>query len=257
MTALAQVSLRSWRVWQRNRDVFFSLWKSDAIPILAEPLVILLIMGVGIGKVVEEVEGQSYLDFVGPGVLAAYVMFAPAFENSWGSYVRMAVRRIYDAMIVTPLSIEDVITGEILWGTTRAVMMGVLVLVILSAMGMVSSTLAVLVLPLAALQGFLFASLSMTYAAKAPSMNSFNYFFSLFIYPMFFFSGIFYPLEQLPDPVERFAWVLPLTPAVHVTRNLLEGNLLPSMLWSVLAMAGAAAAFYYLALVLMRRRLIR
>lgn len=257
MSALAQVSHRSWRVWQRNRDVFFSLWKTDALPVLAEPLVILLIMGLGIGQVVEEVEGQSYLEFIGPGVLAAYVMFAPAFENSWGSYVRMAVRRIYDAMIVTPLSIEDVITGEILWGTTRAIMISVVILIILSAMGMVASPLAALVLPLAALQGFMFASLSMTYTALAPSVNSFNYFYSLFIYPMFFFSGVFFPLEQLPDPVERFAWVLPLTPAVHLARNLLEGHLLPSMLWSVLAMAGAAAGFYYLSLVLMRRRLIR
>ena len=224
---------------------------------LLEPLVILGVMGMGVGKLVTEVDGRSYVEFIGPGILASYVMFGPAFENSWGSYVRMAVRRIYDAMIVTPLSIEDVITGEILWGTTRALFMAIVILVILSALGIVASPLALLILPFAVLEGFLVASLAMVYTAKAPSLNAFNYYFSLFIYPMFFLSGVFFPLEELPPALERFAWVLPLTPAVHVTRNLLEGKLILSMLWSVLAMAGGSIALYWLALRLMRHRLIR
>ena len=257
MIAFPEVSYRSRHVWQRNRDVFLSLWKSDALPLFLEPLVILTVMGLGIGKIVVDIEGQSYLEFIGPGILASYMMFAPAFENSWGSYVRMAIRRTYDPIIVTPLNVEDVITGEILWGTTRAVFMAVIILVILAAMGLVGSPLALLVLPLAVFFGFMFASLSITYASQAPSVNAFNFFFSLFVYPMFFFSGVFFPLEELPDALERFAWVLPLTPAVHVTRNLVEGELALSMLWSVLGIAGAAAVFYYLALVLMRRRLIR
>lgn len=257
MTALANVSRRSWRVWQRNRDVFFLLWKSDALPILMEPLVILAAMGIGVGSVVTLVDGQSYLEFIGPGVLAAYVMFSPAFENSWGSYVRMAVRRMYDAMIVTPLSIEDVITGEILWGTTRAIIIGAVILAMLAALGLVRSPLAVLIVPFSALEGFLFASLAMAYTAKAPSVNAFNYFYSLVIYPMFFFSGVFFPLEDLPRTAERLAWLLPLTPAVHVTRNLLQGHLALSMLWAVLGIAAASVALYYLALTLMRQRLIR
>ncbi len=257
MIAFPRASYRSLRVWQRNRDVFFGLWKSDALPLFLEPLVILGVTGLGIGQLVDDIEGQSYLEFIGPGLLAAYIMFAPAFENSWGSYIRMAVRHTYDAIIVTPLNIEDVITGEILWGTTRAMMMAVLILVILAVLGLVDSFLAILVLPLAALFGFMFASLSMAYASQAPSINAFNFFFSLFVYPMFFLSGIFFPIELLPSGLEQFAWVLPLTNAVHISRHLVDGDLVLSMLWSVLGMAGAAVIFYYLALVLMRRRLIK
>lgn len=252
-----QVSYRSLRVWQRNRDALLRLWKTDALPIFIEPLVDLAAMGVGVGSVVGEVNGESYFDFIAPGVLAAYVMFSPVFENSWGSYVRMAVRRMYDAIIATPLTIEDVITGEILWGTTRAVMIGAVILVILAAAGLATSPLAVLVLPFAALEGFLFASLAMTFTAKAPSVNAFNYFYSLFVYPMYFFSGVFFPLDALPDAAQRFAWLLPLTPAVHVTRGLLGGRLTLSMLWSVLTIGGAAVGFYLLSLRLMRERLIR
>ena len=90
----------------------------------------------------------------------------------------MAVRRIYDAIIVTPLSIEDVITGEILWGMTRAFFMGALILVILAALGTIESLWAILILPFALIQGFMFGSLSMAYTAKAPSVNAFNFFFS-------------------------------------------------------------------------------
>ena len=256
MSAFAGVSTLSFRLWRRHLHVFLRLWKSDAVPVFAEPFVILTVSGLGIGQLVETVDGRSYLHFIGPGILAAYVMFAPTFENSWGSYIRMAVRRIYDAIIATPLSIEDVITGEILWGITRALIMGTLILAILAVIGAVESAWAVLVLPFTLLQGFLFASLAMTYTSLAPSVNSFNFFFSLFVFPMFFFAGVFFPTSELPDGVREFSWVLPLTPAVHVMRGLVTGELAWSMLWSVLGMAGAGMMFYYLALRLMRRRLI-
>ena len=139
MSAFGEVSTLSFRLWRRHLYVFFRLWKSDAVPVFAEPFVILTVSGIGLGQLIDDVDGRSYLHFIGPGILGAYVMFAPTFENSWGSYIRMAVRRIYDAIIATPLSIEDVITGEILWGITRALIMGTLILVILAVIGAVES----------------------------------------------------------------------------------------------------------------------
>ena len=253
---MPQVSSRSFRVWQRNRDVFLRLWKTDAIPVLIEPVVILGVMGLGLGRVVQDLEGQSYLEFIGPGVLAAYVMFAAVFENSWNSYVRMEVRRTFDAIIATPLSIEDVITGEILWGTTRALITGTVILVVLTVIGVVQSPTAILILPMAALQGFLFGSLAMTYTSKVPSVNAFNYLFSVFIYPMFMLSGVFFPLEELPRALQIVAWFLPLTPAVRVSQGLISGDMELIMLWSVLLMVAEALFFYSLALRFMRKRLI-
>lgn len=256
MIALPPVSWRALRAWQRNRDAFLRLWKTDAIPALAEPIVVLLIVSFGFGRIVEDVDGMLYRDYVGPGMLAAYTMFAPAFENTWASYLRMAVQRTFDAMIVTPLSIEDVIAGEILWGITRALMHGVIILIVLAALGVVHSPLAVLVIPLALLQGLLMASLAMCVTARAPSINSFNYFWSLFLYPMFFLSGVFFPLHEFPVALERLAWALPMTSGVHIARNLVHGDLTLSMLWAALAMAGGAFVLFYAALALMRRRLI-
>ncbi|MBI3742919.1 MAG: ABC transporter permease, partial [Chloroflexi bacterium] len=115
---------------------------------------------------------------------------------------------------------------------------------------------AILILPLAALQGMMFSSLSMVYTSKAPSVNAFNYFFSVFIYPMFFFSGVFFPLSDLNHGLRIFAWCLPLTPAVYVTRHLISGDFTVTMLWCILGMIAATGVLYTLALTFMRRRLI-
>ena len=257
MMALHTPTARSWRVWQRNRDVFLRDWKVNGLPLFIEPLMILGLMGLGIGTVITKVEGLSYFEFLGPGLLASYVMFAPAFESSWGAYFRMSVKRLYDAMIVTPLNIEDVITGEILWGMTRGVMVGGIVFAIMLLFRLVPSPLAVLVLPFSAYFGFMIAAMSMSYAAVCSSVNSLNYYVSLFIYPMFFLSGVFFPVDDLPRPLQLLAWCTPLTHAVHITRNLMTGHLEVSMLWSLLVIGAMALFFYQLALRLMRRRLIK
>ncbi len=251
------LSIGTFRVWQRNRDVFLRDWKVNGLPLFFEPLMILGLMGLGIGTVVTDLEGLTYFEFLGPGLLVSYVMFAPAFESSWGAYFRMSVKRLYDAMIVTPLSIEDVITGEILWGTTRGVMIGGIVFVIMLLFQMVPSPLAILVLPLCAYFGFMIASMSMSYAAVCSTVNSLNYYVSLFIYPMFFLSGVFFPVADLPRPLQLLAWCMPLTHAVHIARNLMTGHLDVSMVGSMLVIGAMGLFFYQLALRLMRRRLIK
>ncbi|MDO8613895.1 MAG: ABC transporter permease, partial [Dehalococcoidia bacterium] len=140
------VSLRSLRVWQRNRDVYLQLWKSELIWPLVEPLITLFALGVGLGGLVDLDSGQSYIEFIAPGLLAVWPMWSASAECGWGSFFRMENQRTFDAIIATPVSIEDVITGEILWGATRALISTAYILVVISAWGLVDSPLAVLVL---------------------------------------------------------------------------------------------------------------
>ena len=256
MTDRLQVSWRMVRVWQRDRDVSVRLWRSE-LAVLIEPFIVLVPMGLGIGLFVTDVAGQSYLQFLGPGILAGYAMFAASYECSYGSFVRMEYQRTFDAIMVTPVTVEDIIAGEMLWGSTRALFTGCVFLVVLSMFGLVDSPWAVLLLPLMFLEGLLFTSLSMCYTAFAPSINSFNYFSSLFIYPMFFISGAFFPLDQLPGILQSLAWVFPLTPAVHVARGLVIGKFDWVMLWSLLGMLAGTMVLFYVALVLMRHRLVK
>jgi lipooligosaccharide transport system permease protein len=248
-------SRRFIRVWQRNRDVFFRLWHSEAPGSIAEPIIILLAMGAGLGAYVGLVDGQKYIEFIAPGIIASYAMFSASFECTYGSFVRMEYQKTYDAIIATPLSVEDVIAGEIFWGATRSLMTGTLILIIAAAFQLVHSPWALAIPGLAFLEGLMFASIAMLFTSFAPSIYSFNYFFTLFITPMFFFSGVFFPLSSFPQIVQNLSWIAPLTPVVHLTRALISGEFHLGLLWALALIIALTALFFSIALVTMRRRL--
>ena len=251
------VSLRALRVWQRHRDVYLQLWKSELIWPLVEPLITLFALGVGLGGLVELESGQSYIEFIAPGLLAVWPMWSASAECGWGSFFRMENQRTFDAIVATPVSIEDVITGEILWGASRALISTAYILVVISAWGLVDSPLALLVLPAAVIPGIMFASISLSYTSVAWSISSLNYFFAVFITPMFWLGGVFFPVERLPEWAQMVAWWLPATHAVKVYRALTSGDLAWSHLGDVMWMVVVAAAFYVVALYSMRRRLVK
>ena len=249
-------SWRFIRVWQRNRDVFFRLWRSEIPVMVAEPIIILLAMGLGLGTYVGLVNGQSYIEFVAPGIIAGYAMFSASFECTYGTFIRMEYQRTYDAIIVTPLNIEDVTAGEIFWGATRSLLTGSFILAIVAAFQLVHSPWALLILPVSFLAGIMFSAIAVLYSSLAPSIYSFNYYFSLFITPVFFFSGVFFPLSSFPEIVQRLSWIAPLTPVVQLNRALINGILTTDLLLALAYIIGLAIAFFAISLKTMRRRLI-
>lgn len=257
MSASARPSYRSLRAWQRNRDVYMKQWKTNGLAFFLEPVLLYIIMGLGMGQVIEDIEGASYREFIGPGLVAGYVMQVAVMENGWGTYFRMAVRRTFDAMIVTPISIEDVITGEVLWGATRGALTGCVVLLIVALAGDVNSPMAILIIPAAVLTGLTFAGATIIYTSRAPSSDFLAPFFSIVIYPMFFIAGVFFPISEMPQALEVFAWCLPLTWSVDIMRHLMQGEVTLTMLWGTVGLTALSGLFYKVALVLMRRRLIR
>lgn len=250
-------SWRAYRVWQRDRDVFLRLWKAEFTPYFVEPLVILAALGLGLGSFIGLVGEQSYLEFLAPGILVAYAMFSATFECTYGSYIRMEMQRTFDAIIATPLSIQDVIAGEILWGATRAVMTSLAIIVVGLAFQVVPAPSVALVPLVALLTGLMFSSIAMFFTSLAPSITSFNYFFTLFITPMYFFSGVFFPLSSLPPAFQRLGHFIPLAPAVRLSRGLFYGHWHLGLLWDWLLLLFLAAIFFFAALATMRRRLIK
>lgn len=258
MALLQPVSIpHAVRVWRRNWTVFRQFALAEIGPLVVEPLVVLGAMGLGLGVYVSLVEEGSYLTFIAPGIIGGYSLFAAFFECTYGSFTRMEIRGLYNAMIATPLSIEDVITGEVLWGATRSFFSATVVLIVITAFGFVESPLALLIPVLAFFAGLLFASMALIVTGFAPSFWTFNYAITLGVMPMYFFGGVFFPLERYPDLVRQLAWVLPLTPYVHIIRELVSGHLTLTSLWSFLYLGVLLAVVYTIAVARMRRRLIR
>jgi len=269
MTSLVpRLTYRVWLVWRRNFEVFTKTIFVNFLPALMEPILYLAAFGVGLGALITgTVNGGSYLQFIGPGLIAISVMYGSFFECTYASFVRMYFQKTFDAIIATPVSVEEVIAGELLWGATRATINGTIVLAVVAVFGLVSSPLAILVPIVAFFGGLLFASLAMCFTALAGTIDFFNFPTFLFITPMFLLSGTFFPLQLLNSPILEGAAlsVMPLTHVVDLTRGLMNGSMItflglsPEAMW-VLAIVWVAIVtllFFLLAIYLMKRKLIK
>ena len=251
------ITRRAWKVWYRNLVVFFRTWHVNFLPPLIEAFLYLFAIGLGIGTYVKEIDGIPYVNFIAPAILAISVMNSAFFECTYGSYVRMYYQKSFDAMIATPLSIEDVIAGELLWGATRSVLYVTIMLPVLVAFGVISLPLSLLAIPLAFVGGLMFAGLAMCFTAVTPGIDTLNYPSFLLITPMALFSGTFFPLTLLPEALHYIALaLLPLTHLVALMRMItlpaLTGLAVLHLTWIIMV----TILFCIIAINLMKRRLI-
>jgi lipooligosaccharide transport system permease protein len=245
------------RVWLRNYESWKDFAVASLVGTVAEPLLFFAAMGFGLGRFVDDIQGQPYVAFLAPGLVASTAMNAAAFETTFGSFTRMTEQRTYEAIVMTPISVAEVVAGDILWAASKSLLGGTVILAIMAPLGLIQSPLALAVLPLTFGVGIMFGALGMAYTAIAPSYTFFNYFFTLVIGVMFLFSGVFFPLEGLPAWVGWAAWLLPLTHAVTLMRSLTTGILDASLWGHAVWLAVFTLVVFWLSVRLIRRRLIR
>jgi lipooligosaccharide transport system permease protein len=266
VSRLPKLTYRVWTVWRRNFDVFMKTWHVNFLPSLIEPILYLLAFGFGLGTFVTNIEGISYIQWIAPGLVAITVMYGAFFECTYGSFVRMYFQRTFDAIIATPINVEEVIAGELLWGATRATFNSAIVLAVVAAFGLISTPWFLAVLPVAFFGGLLFAALGMCFTALAPNIDFFNYPTFLLITPMFLISNTFIPLASFPGQLQTIALaVLPLTHVADLSRLLVVGKietlggLGPEwvMLLAIFWIAIVTVMFFVLSIYLMKRKLIK
>jgi lipooligosaccharide transport system permease protein len=245
------------RLWQRNASIYRRTYKMNILPNFFEPVLYLVAMGLGLGRYLSSVGGVKYIDYIAPGLVAVAAMFGTSYEVTFNSFVKMEFGHVYEAATATPLSIEDVALGELLWGTTRATIYGVVFLAVASAFGVVHSWLAILAPIAIALVGMMFSVIGLSFCAVIPQIDFFTYYWTGFITPMFLFSGVFFPLSRLPEWLHVFAWFMPLYHSVQLVRSLMltgdAGAALASAAWIVVV----TGALFVLPMNLLRRRLVR
>ena len=259
--AVFLISGRFLRVWERNLAVYRKNWKISFLPPLLEPLFYLLAFGVGLAALVGDLEYRgasvSYVAFIAPALLAVNIMYNAFFETTYSSFVRMYYQKTFDAMMATPLTIDEVITGEIVWGATKSVMATLIMQTVISLFGLIDYPGGLLILPLAFLGGLAFGAIGMYFTSLVPHIDLFNLPIFLFITPMFLFGGTFFPLETLPAWAQNLSLVFPLTHLVILTRALSFGTPEPSLWLSVSYLFVFTMIFFPLSLAGMRRRLIK
>ena len=208
------------RLWRRNLVAYSHSWQMNILPNFFEPFFYLLAIGFGLGRFVETIDGVEYALYIAPGLAATSAMFGAAFDVTFNVFVKLHFDRLYDAVAVTPLSPEDIVLGEMMWGMTRSMLYGLPFVVIASIFGLVDSW-WVVASPLAiAAVGFCFSVIGLTFTSFIPTIDLFSYFFTLFITPMFLFSGIFFPIDTLPSWAQPITWFSPLYHAAALFRQL-------------------------------------
>jgi lipooligosaccharide transport system permease protein len=212
------------RVWQRELTLYRRIWPSTILSTLFDPILYLLAMGFGLGGYVAEIHGVPYIQFIGPGLVASSIMTAAAYEAAWNSYVRIFVERSYEGMMTTPAELEDVVAGEIAWAATRSLISSTVMIGVLGVFGLIRSPWFVLVPLLAMLAGVMFTVLGLAYTVRLKYMDQLTFMFTLGITPMYLFSGIFFPLDNMPLWLQTAAWISPLFHVVEVVRALVLGT---------------------------------
>jgi lipooligosaccharide transport system permease protein len=263
---IPKLTYRVWMVWRRNFDVFMKTIKVNFLPSLLEPIIYLAAFGFGLGGFIPNINGKPYVNFLAPALIAIAIMNGSFFECTFASFVRMYFQKTFDAIVATPVSVEEVVAGELLWGATRSMINATIVLAVIALFGLVTSPLFLLVIPIAFFGGLLFAAIAMCFTAIAPNIDFFNYPSFLFITPMLFLAGTFFPLTSptLPSAAQVIAMaILPLTHIVNVTRWVTTSSvesifgLSPALLISIsiIWLVGVTVFFFVLAINLMRKRL--
>jgi lipooligosaccharide transport system permease protein len=257
----SQISYRTLRVWQRNFSVYRRTWKISFLPPLLEPLLYILAFGVGLAVMVGELQyaGRplSYTVFIAPALVSVAIMYNAFFETTYNSFVRMYWQKTYDALLATPLNLEEIILGEMLWAATKSVIAAMLMGSVISLCGLFEYPGALLLIPIAALGGLLFAAFGMICTALVPGIEMFNLPIFLGVTPMFLFSGTFFPLENLPGWAQSLAQLLPLTHLVALVRGSALEFWSGSLWLSLLYLLAATAILLPLAIALMVRRIVR
>lgn len=189
----------AWHVVVRNWTVYRKDFLANISPTLADPALMLTALGMGLSPFIGRISGLTYAEYLAPGMVATTVLFTAFFESSYGFYVRMTFESVYKAMLTTPIGAREVVLGEFLWVFVRAGLMAAGVGLVLLLVGLVANPFAVLLFPI--IGGFLSVpcgAIGLVAAGYVRNINQFQSVYSFLIAPMFFLSGIFFPLGDRP-----------------------------------------------------------
>jgi lipooligosaccharide transport system permease protein len=257
-----QLSMRFWPVFLRNLLV----WRKLAIPSLvgniAEPLMWLVAFGYGMGALVGQIsvggpDGEvkvPYILFLASGSICMSAMQAASFEALYSAFSRMHVQKTWDGIMNAPVGLDDIVLAEMLWAAFKSLFTVTAILGVMLALGISHSPKLLVAWPILLGVGITFSCIALIFNALAKGYDFFTYYFTLFLTPMMFLSGIFFPLEQLPVAVRVVADWLPLSNAVALVRPLFMDQWPAEAARHALVLTAYAVVSFWLALALTRKR---
>jgi lipooligosaccharide transport system permease protein len=243
-------------IWYRHVLALGRVWPVALTWFVVEPFVTLLAIAVGIGRLVEDVDGYgSYAEFVAPGLVVGTAMFHAIFECSWSVFARIQ-DDVYETMLTAPVTVAEIMLAELCFAVTRALISTVAVGGFAAALGWIPAASLPGLLLVSVGVGAVFGSIGLAFAALSPTVHALSLVFTIVATPLFFFSGAFFPIDVLPGWLQPVAWAAPLAPLVAIARGFAAGSLGVTEGLAALYIAVLAAGLYPLVVTLLKRRLM-
>jgi lipooligosaccharide transport system permease protein len=235
---------------------FSSFWRSSTFSSTVDPTIYLLAFGFGFGTLVTKVGGHDYIDFVGTGIVATTVLFSGAFTAMYSTFIKYQFQHTYDAILAAPVDTEELVTGEALWIGMRTGIYGCVPMLVAVAFGLNPSWGMFLVPAIAGLAGYGWATFGIFIAAKSKAIESFSYWQSGLLTPLFLVAGTFFPLSGLPEWAQIAGNFNPLFHCVELVRHAVFGFEGWSDIGHLAFLIGFAVVGWRLAIRFMERRLV-
>ncbi len=227
---------RLYSVWYRHIRVYNKHLISNGFPPFVEPLFFIAAIGLGLGGYVGLIDDTPYLLFLAAGMIAPSAMFTASFECTFGTFIRLDFDKAYDGMISSPLSAKDIFIGEILFAGTKGFFFTLAILTVFITFNLIPSYMGLFAPFVGFISSVMFASLALFVTSFVRTINHFNFFMTGCLTPMFFFSGIIFPISNLPYPVQIGAEFFPLTHSVRIIRVFCLNQFDIMLLWDLLYM---------------------
>jgi lipooligosaccharide transport system permease protein len=217
LSHILAVFFRQYIVWRKL------IWPA-MVTNVGNPVLFLFAFGFGLGRFIDTMNGVDYMSFIVPGMVAYAAMFAASFETTIGSFTRYFLLKNWDAVLATPVSLRELLMGEALWASCKAMISAISVLVVGWLWGGIPSPAGALIsLPFIFLSAICFSCVGLTATAYASGYEFFSYFFTFWVTPMFVFCGVFFEISRFPEAIQIIAWILPMTHIIAVIRPLCLG----------------------------------
>lgn len=247
---------RIYSVWYRHVAVYTKNLISNGFPPFLEPIIFLGAFGLGFSQYIISMNGVPYLQYLASGIILTSAMYTAAFECSYGTFIRLEFDKVYEGMLAAPLKVRDIIIGEILWAGTKGFFFSFAVLIVFYLFNIIPINLSLLSPFIGFMTGVLFASLSLLITAFVSNINYFNFYFTGLLTPMFFFSGVMFPIENLPPSIQPICEFFPLTHTVKLVRAVCFSQYDLQLLFSIGYIFIFTFLLSYLAIKKLKTRLI-
>ncbi len=238
-SAVPNLPKRIYSVWYRHIRVYSANFFSNIFPPFLEPLIMLMALGVGLGTYLNGFEGVSYIAFLASALPVTTAMYSASYECTFGTFIRLEFDRVYDGMLGAPISTTDLMLGEIIFAGTKGLFFSGAVLLVSWITGIITYPLSILTLFVGFLCGIMFGCFSIYITSFVHNINHFNFYFTGFLSPMFFFSGVVFPLDRMPAAIGILAELLPLTHAARLSRafclpGIINGEIVKDLLYIII-----------------------